>query len=184
MSDAQRPAPAADEELTPPDIVAEFDFRLANGDIVPEEDLGARLTEVGPELAAAVQLDGGITLSNRNGNETVIFSDDIDFLINRVCLAAVEDLLAGREARVRMSSYDRVFTLTPEGGTVVIRKDDAEVARLPLRPVLAALVDCAARYLAVRGRLAGAGGPPGWVAEAAAATQALRGRVAALDAGS
>src|SRR5438067_1481220 len=114
-----------------------FEIIAADGGRIDEDALEVWLESLRPRLHPLNQREGYLALFNRTGsNRVTAFRDAISPLVRAVCVNAVIELAAGRNAEIDMAAYNERAWFKLDGDAVVVGGDAIEEDRCPTRPLL------------------------------------------------
>ena len=129
-------------------------FEISLGaQIITETDLAKRFAKLRPELAAADSMEGGVSVTDDEGDETVGFGDVLEALVEQLCFRAVTAVLAGKDYSFNFYAYPEQVTLHPEGALVHLSGSDIEPVSLPAAELLPGLVACGERFVTLLERI-------------------------------
>ena len=127
-----------------------------------EDSLAAEGAGLQARLARLSPLYGMLSICSKEQDECISITDDFDFLLTDFCLMLVPALARGEDVIATLAADDETVTMTqgsgPDGPTIVIGGSSIPDLICPRGPLLKALVDCGARYVALKEAELGAAG--------------------------
>lgn len=127
-----------------------------------ETALAAEGAGLPARLARLAPLYGMLDIRDEDQDEGISITDDFDFLMSDFCLTLVPALARGEDVVTTLAAHDETVTLSqgsgPDGPTILIGGTAIPDLACPRGPLLRALVDCGARYVALKEAELGAAG--------------------------
>lgn len=148
-----------------------FDVLTNDDAILSESDLAQGSPDLRKLLDNLDQLEGLLTIDNPDAQDLVVFRDVLSLLISYFCMYSIPDLANGKPLEYSFAAYNEHATLKVDGDTIVVHYDGDAECRCPAAPLLAALVACGERFVALIKRVYG--NEPSWSVRLAAWEEAV-----------
>ncbi len=145
-------------------------------DLIPEAD-AVRVFTARPEGLARLAEQSGMILV-RHGKTEIELPDTLAYLVDKLCIGAVADVLNHGDAAVSFFSSDTQVTMRRDGDAVELAGNTFYPVRLPALPLLTALLDAATRFIGLVEQL-WPRDAPGLSADVRSREAAARARIAA-----
>ena len=154
----------------PVSVTIQFWTRPDN--LIPEAEAASFFTAQPGGLERLAEQSGMILV--RHGDTEIELPDTLAYLVNKLCIEAVADVVEHGAADVSFFSSDMQVTMRRDGNAVELAGNTFYPVRLPALPLLNALLDAAARFIGLVEQL--------WPQDAPGALVGIRPREAAVRA--
>jgi hypothetical protein len=141
-------------------VIVQYIIELPDGRTVDEQDLEKNFEALKEALATTDDPYGFLVIRDPAHGQDVKLYDFLDYLVIRICLAALPKLREGTEVVIDHASSPGSIQLRPEDAEIVLSEREATVGRFAQKELLPALLACGQRFVAYLERLHG--GDPQW----------------------
>jgi len=131
-------------------VTVAFCVSIASDACVDEDQITADFEHYRPKILADEERDGaldGAVLIRVPGEPEVKVEDELEAIVENLCIRAIPDLVAGRHVVVRYFQYYGYLRLDPEDQNVLISGDFVPKVRISLRETTLGLYECGRRFL-------------------------------------
>lgn len=126
-----------------------FGLISPGGKLWSEEDLAAEGDQLGACLERLSPLYGQLEFYDEEEDEGTSITDDFHLMMFDLCIDAVPRLAAGDEVEVALAAHNEEVRFAPDGDTVEISGSAISEITVNKAALLAAMVDCGGRYVAL-----------------------------------
>jgi hypothetical protein len=114
----------------------------------------AALAEEGDKLGACLEklkpLYGQLQIVDEEADESVAIVDDFDAMMFDICIGNVAKLSAGETVTMTLAAHNETVTFAPSEDQIEVSGSTMDEFFAPRAALLAALLDCGGRYLALK----------------------------------